>query len=142
MLTRELRFDAAFDYLAPPVADRLRAAAPDGIDVYFNNVGGEQLAAAIEVMNPGGRIVLCGSMSSQGQDGLPPPRWNQLLVIVKRLRLIGFTGGDHLGRSTSYLADFGRWLRSGAIVSANHPRRPCRSTPGVLRHTPRPLCLD
>jgi NADPH-dependent curcumin reductase CurA len=115
ILTRELGFDAAFDYRDKSVAEQLRAAAPSGIDVFFDNVGGAQLAAAIEVMNPGGRIVLCGAMASQGQDGMPPPRWNQLLVIVKRLRLIGFTGGDHPERSAHYLADFGRWLRSGEI---------------------------
>jgi NADPH-dependent curcumin reductase CurA len=122
MLTRELGFDAAFDYHHTPVAEQLRTAAPGGIDVYFDNVGGAQLAAAIEVMNPGGRIVLCGAMASQGgavasqgQDGVPPPPWNQLLVIVKRLRLIGFTGGDHHERSAQYLADFARWLRSGEI---------------------------
>jgi NADPH-dependent curcumin reductase CurA len=115
MLTQGLGFDAAFDYHDGPVVEQLRAAAPAGIDVYFDNVGGAQLAAAIEVMNPGGRIVLCGAMASQGQDRTPPQPWNELLIIVKRLRLTGFTGGDHPERSAAYLADFGRWLRSGEI---------------------------
>jgi NADPH-dependent curcumin reductase CurA len=115
MLTRDLGFDAAFDYHDAPVAGQLHAAAPDGIDVYFDNVGGEQLVAAIEVMKAGGRIALCGAMASQGEDDAPPPRWNQLLVIAKRLRITGFTASDHSGRSAEYLADFGRWLRSGEI---------------------------
>jgi NADPH-dependent curcumin reductase CurA len=54
-------------------------------------------------------------MASQGQDRTPPQPWNELLIIVKRLRLTGFTGGDHPERSAAYLADFGRWLRSGEI---------------------------
>jgi NADPH-dependent curcumin reductase CurA len=115
MLTGELGFDAAFDYHDGPVADQLRVSAPGGIDVYFDNVGGGHLTAAIEVMNPGGRIVLCGAMASQGRDDVMPAPWNQLLVIAKRLRLAGFTGGDHPERAPQYLADFGRWLRSGEI---------------------------
>jgi NADPH-dependent curcumin reductase CurA len=115
MLTADLGFDAAFSYHDGPVAEQLRAAAPGGIDVYFDNVGGGQLEAAIEVMNPGGRIVLCGAMASQGHDSAPPLRWNQLLVIAKRLRIQGFTASGHPERSAEYLADFGRWLHASEI---------------------------
>jgi NADPH-dependent curcumin reductase CurA len=116
MLTGQLGFDAAFDYHDGPVAGQLRALAPDGVDVYFDNVGGEQLAAAIEVMKVGGRIVLCGAMASQAAGATPPLPWNQPLIVTKRLRIQGFTAGDHWQRKPEYLADFGRWLRSGDIT--------------------------
>jgi NADPH-dependent curcumin reductase CurA len=115
MLTGQLGFDAAFDYHDGPVIGRLRAVAPDGIDVYFDNVGGEQLTAAIEVMKTGGRVVLCGAMASQAGGSVPPLAWNQPLIIAKRLRIQGFTAGDYKQRLPDYLADFGRWLRSGEI---------------------------
>jgi NADPH-dependent curcumin reductase CurA len=120
MLTGQLGFDAAFDYHDGPVTGQLCAAAPDGIDVYFDNVGGEQLAAAIETMNTGGRIVLCGAMASQADGAVPPLAWNQPLIIAKRLRLQGFTAADHMNRRLEYLADFGRWLRTGEITDSEN----------------------
>lgn len=67
-LTGRLGFDAAFDHHDGPVVDRLREAAPEGIDVYFDNVGGEQLRAAIEIMNPHGRVAVCGALSRQSEE--------------------------------------------------------------------------
>jgi NADPH-dependent curcumin reductase CurA len=116
MLTGELGFDAAFDYHEVPVSAQLNAAAPDGVDVYFDNTGGEQLEAAIEAMNPLGRIMICGWLATQTDDQPAPPlRWNQALIINKRVRVHGFSTLDHMERQPDYLADFGRWLRSGEI---------------------------
>jgi len=120
MLTGRLGFDAAFDYHDGPVAGHLRALAPDGIDVYFDNVGGDQLAAATEAMRTGGRIVLCGAMASQADGAIPPLAWNQPVIIVKRLRIQGFTAAGHTERRPQYLADFGRWLRSGEITDSEN----------------------
>ncbi|MBO8193007.1 NADP-dependent oxidoreductase [Streptomyces oryzae] len=115
-LTGELRFDAAFDYHEGPVLDRLSEAAPDGIDVYFDNVGGEQLRAAIEVMNVHGRIAVCGALNRQ-RTGRPDEGPGDLVgVLGKRLTIRGFTLWDHLERAAEFGEQFRRWLREGALV--------------------------
>ncbi|MGW4633784.1 NADP-dependent oxidoreductase [Nocardia sp. NPDC004415] len=146
----ELGFDAAFDYHDGPVADRLRALAPDGIDVYFDTVGGEQLRAAIEVMNPGGRVALCGALARQRAGGIPDAGPGDLLpVIGKRLTLRGFTAFDHLHLAPEYGRRLREWLADDAIVRtetivdglANAPRALLDLVRGeyrgkvVVRHT-------
>ncbi|GAA3656141.1 NADP-dependent oxidoreductase [Nonomuraea antimicrobica] len=115
-LTGELGFDAAFDYHDGPIVDRLREAAPEGIDVYFDNVGGEQLHAAIEVMNPHGRIALCGALNRQGESRPGDGPGDLLSVIGKRLTMRGFTTSDHLDRAPEFDTQFRTWLGEGAIV--------------------------
>ncbi len=88
-LVDELGFDAAFDYHDGPVADRLAELAPDGIDVVFDNVGGEQFEAAVAAAAPKARIVLCGLMSGT------PPTLDVEAMILKDLTVRGFiTDGD------------------------------------------------
>jgi NADPH-dependent curcumin reductase CurA len=135
MLTGQLGFDAAFDYHDEPVTGPLRAAAPGGIDVYFDNVGGQQLAAAIEALNARGRVVLCGAMTALAEGALPRQAWNQPLIIAKRLRIQGFTAGDHRQRMPEYLADFGRWLRSGEITDHETVLDGLESAPQALCDT-------
>ncbi|RKT88364.1 hypothetical protein SAMN05421805_101195 [Saccharopolyspora antimicrobica] len=114
-LTEELGFDAAFNYHDGPVVKQLRAAAPDGIDVYFDNVGGEHLEAAIDVLNDFGRVAECG-MISQYNNAEPQPGPNNLFKIVsKRLRLQGFIVIDHADRKDQFFAEVGGWLREGKI---------------------------
>ncbi|MFC1416378.1 NADP-dependent oxidoreductase [Streptacidiphilus cavernicola] len=115
-LTEEFGFDAAFDYKAGPVAEQLAEAAPDGIDVYFDNVGGEHLEAAIGALNLRGRAVLCGAIA-QYNDTRPPtgPR-NLALAIGKRLRLQGMLVGDHYALQPQFVAEVGGWLREGKLV--------------------------
>ncbi|MEW1836334.1 NADP-dependent oxidoreductase [Nonomuraea angiospora] len=115
-LTGELGFAAAFDYHDGPIVDRLREAAPEGIDVYFDNVGGEQLRAAIEVMNPHGRIALCGALNRQGKSRPDDGPGDLLSVIGKRLTMRGFTMSDHLDRAPEFDMQFRTWLSDGAIV--------------------------
>jgi len=114
-LTQELGFDAAFNYKDGPVREQLRAAAPDGIDVYFDNVGGEHLEAAIGALNTHGRVALCGAIA-QYNDATPPaaPR-NLALAIGKRLTLRGFIINDHSQRMPDFLAEVGAWLAEGKI---------------------------
>ncbi|MET7621539.1 NADP-dependent oxidoreductase [Streptomyces sp. NPDC005408] len=115
-VTGKLGFDAAFDYHDGPVTDRLREAAPEGIDVYFDNVGGEQLRAAIEVMNPHGRIAVCGALNRQSKAGPDEGPGDLLSVLGKRLTIRGFTVGNHLEHAAEFGARFRTWLREGAIV--------------------------
>jgi NADPH-dependent curcumin reductase CurA len=116
MITNELDFDAGFDYSQGHVPDQLRAAAPDGIDVFFDNVGGEQLNASLGIMNRKGRIMVCGWLGSQ-IAGHPAPvtPFNEMQLIAKGLRIIGFNTRDYPDRRPDYLARFGDWLRSGKI---------------------------
>jgi NADPH-dependent curcumin reductase CurA len=114
-LKDELGFDAAFDYHDGSVYDQLRAAAPDGIDVYFDNVGGEHLEAAIAAMNPFGRIALCGAISQYNATEAPPGIRNLALAVGKRLTLRGFIVSDDAARMPDFLRDVGGWLREGKI---------------------------
>ncbi|MFY1703309.1 NADP-dependent oxidoreductase [Micromonospora sp. WMMA1923] len=112
---RALGFDAAFDYHDGPVGDSLRAAAPDGIDVYFDNVGGDHLEAAISSMRLHGRAAICG-MIAQYNDTEPPaaPR-NLAQVIGKRLTLRGFLVGDHGHLRERFVGEMAGWLRDGSL---------------------------
>jgi len=111
----ELGFDRAFDYHAGPVAQLLAEAAPDGIDVYFDNVGGEHLEAAIGAMRPFGRIAMCGAISVYNATEAPPGPRNLTMVVGKRLNLRGFIISDHAERLPDFLRDVGGWLREGKI---------------------------
>ncbi|HEY2762817.1 MAG TPA: NADP-dependent oxidoreductase [Pseudonocardiaceae bacterium] len=114
-LTRELGFDAAFDYHAGPVREQLRAAAPEGIDVYFDNVGGDHLEAAIGALNLGGRAALCGAISVYNATDPPPGPRNLALMIGKRLTLRGFLVPDHADLEPEFAEAAGGWLRSGDL---------------------------
>ncbi|WP_448334228.1 zinc-binding dehydrogenase, partial [Streptomyces sp. DSM 41534] len=95
LLIEEYGFDAAFNYKNGPVRDQLREAAPDGIDVYFDNVGGDHLEAAIGALNVHGRATICGMIAQyNATEPTPGPR-NMALIIGKRLRLQGMLVGDH-----------------------------------------------
>lgn len=100
-LTETLGLDAAIDYRAGHLAEQLRAAAPEGIDVYFDNVGGDHLEAAIGLMRPGGRAAICGMISGYGKPPQPGPT-NLTQLIIKRLRLEGFLVLDHLNRRGAF----------------------------------------
>ena len=112
-LRDELGFDAAFSYKGGDIYAKLRAAAPDGIDVYFDNVGGDQLEAAIGALKPFGRVAECG-MISQYNEQAPGPR-NMPLIVGKRLRLQGFIVLDHEKSRPAFLAEVAPALRDGRI---------------------------
>jgi NADPH-dependent curcumin reductase CurA len=114
-LTEELGFDAAFNYKDGPVLDQLRAAAPDGIDVYFDNVGGEHLEAAIATLNAHGRIPVCGMISSyNATEATPAPR-NLIQVIAKRLTIKGLLVGDHYDMRPQFVSDVAPLVASGKL---------------------------
>lgn len=117
LLTEELGFDAAFDYHDGPVRSLLRTAAPDGIDVYFDNVGGEHLEAAIGTFRLRGRAALCGAISSYNDTEPSPGPRNLALAIGKRLTLRGFLVGDHGHLRSEFAGAAGGWLRSGQLIA-------------------------
>ncbi|SBT44616.1 NADP-dependent oxidoreductase [Micromonospora auratinigra] len=112
---KALGFDAAFDYHDGPVYEQLKAAAPDGVDVYFDNVGGEHLEAAIGAMNPHGRAAICGMIAQYNSTEPPAAPRNLALVIGKRLTLRGFLVGDHGHLRDQFVQEMAGWLRDGKL---------------------------
>ncbi|GAA4217345.1 NADP-dependent oxidoreductase [Actinocatenispora rupis] len=115
-VTGELGFDAAFDYHDGPVAEQLRAAAPDGIDVYFDNVGGDHLEAAVGQLRVHGRAALCGAISAYNETSAPPGPRNLARMIGWRLTLRGFLVRDHADLRPEFVSRVGGWLRDGSLV--------------------------
>jgi NADPH-dependent curcumin reductase CurA len=113
-LTADLGFDAAFNYKDGPTRAQLKQHAPDGIDVYFDNVGGEQLEASIAALRPFGRVAVCGAISQYNDPSPTGPR-NMALIITKRLTLRGFIVLDHGDRRAAFVDEVGGWLREGKI---------------------------
>lgn len=114
-LVEDLGFDAAFNYKDGPVMEQLKAAAPDGIDVYFDNVGGDHLEAAIEVLNNHGRIAGCGAIAQYNASEPPAAPRNLFQIVTKRLDMKGFIVSDSLHRMPDFLHEVGAWLRDGRL---------------------------
>jgi NADPH-dependent curcumin reductase CurA len=132
-LTSELGFDAAVDYKDGALFKALRAAAPKGIDVYFDNVGGEILEACLPQMNNYGRIACCGAISQY--DGAPQatgPRGVPGLIVVKRLVMQGFIVMDYMKERDRTLADLQGWVASGQLKVQEDVIEGLENTPNAL----------
>ncbi len=114
-LKDELGFDAAFNYKDGSVHQLLREAAPEGIDVYFDNVGGEHLEAALFSLRQRGRAALCGAISMYNATSPPPGPRNLAMAIGKRLTLRGFIVSDHFDRLQAFHQEVGPLVREGRI---------------------------
>ena len=115
-LKSDLGFDEAVDYKAGDVRRALRAACPNGIDVYFDNVGGEIFEAALFNMNNFGRIACCGAVSQY--DGAAPPhgpRGVPGLIVTKRLNVRGFIVSDFDEQREGALSDLKSWVEGGKL---------------------------
>ena len=114
-LTEELGFDAAFDHHDGPVARSLREVAPGGVDVYFDNVGGDHLEGALTRMNDFGRIAACGAIAGYNDaEPAPGPR-NLMMLVSKRVRIQGFIVTDHADLAPEYTERATRWLAAGRL---------------------------
>lgn len=113
---RELGVDAVINYqTTKDLSAALKQAAPQGIDVYFENVGGEHLTAALNNMNDHGRIAVCG-MISQYNDITPTPGPNNLaMIIIKKLKIEGFIVFEHWDHYPEFAKQMGQWLATGAV---------------------------
>ncbi len=116
-LTGELGFDAAIDYRSEDVRGALRTAAPDGIDVFFDNVGGEILDSALTRMARGGRIVICGAISQYNAAEAVAGPSNYLSLLVKRATMAGFVVFDYAGRYHEAATEIGGWLADGSLIA-------------------------
>ncbi|WP_400160481.1 NADP-dependent oxidoreductase [Arthrobacter sp. BPSS-3] len=112
----ELGFDAAFNYHDGPVRDLLKDAAGEkGIDVYFDNVGGEHLEAALSVMNVGGRVAMCGAIAQYNSTEPTPAPRNLMLAIGKQLTLKGFLVGGYWQYMGEFVEKVSGWIADGTI---------------------------
>ncbi len=132
-LKDELGFDATVNYKTEPVFKALKAVAPQGIDVYFDNVGGDILEAALFRMNNFGRIACCGAVSQY--DGAPPsagPRGVPGLIVTKRLNLRGFIMSDFPDEREKALKDLEGWVAEGKIKVQEDIIDGLENTPAAL----------
>ena len=114
-LVESLGFDAAIDYRSEDVAARLRETCPAGVDVYFDNVGGAILDAALANLAMRGRVVVCGAIASYNDPAGPPGPRNYLNLIIKRGRMEGFLVMDFAPRFPEAVARLAEWLREGQL---------------------------
>lgn len=116
-LLEECGFDAAFNYKTGPVLEQLNDAAPDGIDVYFDNVGGESLEAALTALRVNGRIIACGGISSYNEESPKPGPSNLFNMTTKRLTMKGMIVGDWLHRQSEFEKEVGAHYQAGRLKS-------------------------
>lgn len=114
-LTDELGFDAAFNYKETPVKEALRELAPKGLDVYFDNVGGDHLSAALARMRLHGRIAVCGAIAEYNEEQPQPGPDNFIAILPLRLTIRGFIVLDHFGLMRQFLDEVGPKVASGEI---------------------------
>ena len=128
----ELGFDEAIDYKNSNVAKRLREACPDGIDLYFDNVGGSILNDCLANLAMRGRVVLCGAISTYNSDGPPPGPSNYLNLLVRRGRMEGFIIIDYLDRFPAAQMEVAGWILEGRIKSSEHIVEGLENAPAAL----------
>jgi NADPH-dependent curcumin reductase CurA len=114
-LTEDLGFDATINYKKEKISEGLKRTCPNGIDVDFENVGGEILDAVLAQINLGARISLCGMISQYNATEPVPGPYNLVMLVVKRARIQGFLVSDYMDRAAEAMTALGRWLMEGKI---------------------------
>ena len=132
-ITDELGFDAWIDYKSEDVAARLRETCPDGIDVFFDNVGGEILDAVLGQINLHARIALCGAISQYDTAELSPGPRNLLNLIPQRGRVEGFILLDYRDRFVDAILQLGQWVQEGRIQYAEDIVDGLENAPAAFR---------
>lgn len=116
LLTEKYGYDAAFNYKDGPVREQLAALVPDGVDVFFDNVGGDHLEAALDAMNDGGRIALCGAISAYNTTARTPGPDNLANMITRGLTATGFTLSGFLHLAPEFTERMAGWFAAGEIA--------------------------
>jgi NADPH-dependent curcumin reductase CurA len=114
-LKDELKLDAVIDYKQTPVGKALRAAAPKGLDVYFDNVGGDHLDAALTVLKHGGRVAVCGMISGYNEAGSRTVVRNLSNIIYGGITIRGFSGPEYMHLQSEFREKMSGWLKAGRI---------------------------
>jgi NADPH-dependent curcumin reductase CurA len=128
-LTDEARFDAAIDYKSENVVKRLRELCPDGIDVYFDNVGGNILDSALALLAMRARVVLCGGIARYNDEKPAPGPANYMNLIIQRARMEGFIVLDYFSRFAEGAAELAGWLGEDQLVYAEDVQHGFENTP-------------
>jgi len=116
VVTEEFGFDAAIDYRLPHLRRQLRGLAPDGVDVYFDNVGGEILDHVLTCLARGARVVICGGISQYNESEVRGPANYQMLVVA-RASMTGMLVFDYADRYPEAMAELADWYHAGRLVS-------------------------
>ncbi len=128
-LTDELGFDAAIDYKSEDVRARLNEECPKGINVFFDNVGGDILDDALLCMAQNGRIVLCGGISSYNEADLPPGPKNYMQLVIRRCTMQGFIVIDYMHQAAEAVKELAGWIESGQLKHAEDIQEGIENTP-------------
>ena len=121
--------DAAIDYKSEDVGRRLRQEFPKGVDLFFDNVGGDILDAALLNMAQNGRIVICGGISQYNEKELPPGPRNYMQIVIRRLTVKGFILIDYFHKSQQAMQDLGAWVADGRLNHAEDIQHGIENTP-------------
>jgi NADPH-dependent curcumin reductase CurA len=132
-LTKEAGFDAAIDYKSEDVNARLRELCPKGVDVYFDNVGGELLDAALARLALRGRVVICGAISGYNDTDLPPGPKRYMNLLIQRGRMEGFVVTDFWKRFGEAAKDLGGWVMAGQLKAEVDVQEGLENAPKTLR---------
>ncbi len=116
-LTEALGLDAAIDYKSENVSSRIAELCPDGVDLFFDNVGGGILEAGLDNMAQRGRVVLCGGISAYNEETPPPGPRNYMQLVIRRCRMEGFIVIDYMDRIGEAMVDLGTWVGEGNLVA-------------------------
>jgi len=132
-LTDDLGFDAAIDYKSENVSARLKELCPKGINIFFDNVGGEILDAALARLALRGRVVLCGGIAGYNATESPPGPKNYLNLVVQRGRMEGFIVLDYMPRASEAVGALAAWVQSGKIKNKVDVQHGLENAPATLR---------
>ncbi len=131
-LTDELGFDAAIDYRNEAVNARLKALFPQGVDLFFDNVGGSILDDALLNMAQFGRVVICGGISAYNETELPPGPRNYMQIVIRRLTVRGFILIDHMQQAEQARKELAGWLASGELRGREDIQEGFEQTPATF----------
>lgn len=132
-LTEEAGFDAAIDYKNQDVPIMIKEYCPSGLDIYFDNVGGDILQAALNNLAMHARVILCGGISSYNEE-VPPPGPNNLMNLIgTRSRMEGFIIIDYMDRMAEFHNEMGQWLQEGKIVHLEDVQQGFENIPSTLQ---------
>jgi hypothetical protein len=115
-IVEELGFDAAIDYKSEDVNVALREHCPEGVDVYFDNVGGDILDAVLARLARGARVAICGAISQYNLDAFKGPS-NYMSLLVNRARMQGFVVVDYMGRAAEAMSEMAGWIADGRLIA-------------------------
>ena len=131
-LVDELGLDAAIDYRKGDLVTQVREACPEGVDVFYDNVGGDVLQAAVESMNKFGRIVLCGQIAGYNDSRPVPGPTNMMRLIYGSITMQGFLLGDYEDDLPTARADLSRWIAEGRMTHREDVRQGFENLPAVF----------